>query len=517
MPILPTRSRRPPSRVPRAVAAPVFGRASLGRRLALLFTPFLCLLLTGCPETWDRQQKSSLSAIWVSSESQTLSTSEVARLKDSGVEEAFLTVARFDGSADPPLERLEIPDLESGLPATLVVEGAWSAGEPEADRLAGQISESVRQLRFDVESLGVLVVGIHFDLRPVRDFATYGRFLSRVNDGLEEGIFLSATMERKWLGSEELGRVADAVDFVVPFLYGQRLGEAEDGDAWDFASLERYLQQVEQLGVPYQIGAVILGTASHISRSGTSQTTRQDLPSILWNRSLALKPGFTLEGVDRRVYSVVAEEDTRVGGFKVRANDQIRVVRAATSDLEELLRRVDLWDIPNHLGQVYFRVPSEDEGLSLHIESLLNALSDEPASPELGFTVSVQRRTGRGYLVRFGLENKNREFTELALLENNYLQVTLEQGELTTKVDPGDFYRFELYRRDGDSFERTFRDPNMLRVHVPILEGQQRVSTGDVEVVVRGEPRFLLEARFLLPDGRTLELGPRIWSKGKLE
>ena len=36
-------------------------------------------------------------------------------------------------------------------------------------------------------------------------------------------------------------------------------------------------------------------------------------------------------------------------------------IRAATSDIEELTRLVDAWEVPNHMGQVYYRLPSAEE------------------------------------------------------------------------------------------------------------------------------------------------------------
>jgi hypothetical protein len=244
-----------------------------------------------------------------------------------------------------------------------------------------------------------------------------------------------------------------------------------------------------------------------------ARTTGLSLQEILWNRDLKLRPGFSLEGVNRRVYSVNAERRTEVGKWEVRAGESIRVVRPATSDLEELMRLAGVWELPNYLGQLYYRLPSPDERLSLSLENLVNALEPVPATPDLHLDASLQRRTGRGWLARFSITNENGEITELSLVDSNYLQVQVLNGEFSQhRVQPGDFYRYDLYRTTDDGgIERGFRHPDVLRLFLPILEGEQQVASGDVEIYVRGEPELELVGNFLLSDGRELAVGPVRW------
>ncbi|MEO1369491.1 MAG: hypothetical protein AAFX50_20115, partial [Acidobacteriota bacterium] len=272
--------------------------------------------------------------------------------------------------------------------------------------------------------------------------------------------------------------------------------------------------------VPYLVGAVILGYTSHLDGNGRlkTRTTRRSLGEVIGNRRMKLRPGFTLEGINRRVYAMVAERETTIGNWQLEAGDGIRMVRASSSDIEEMRRLLGLWQLPNHLGELYYKLPADNQPLSMHTDSLLSALDPEPSSPDLQLDVSVQRRTGRGYLLRFGLTNGNREFTELATLDNNFLQVIAPKARFaSTKVKTGDFHRYDLLRTVGDTFEPTFRQANVLRLYVPILEGQQRVRSGDVELVGGGDPHLELSARFLLPDGRTLEVPTRVWSGGSFQ
>jgi hypothetical protein len=154
----------------------------------------------------------------------------------------------------------------------------------------------------------------------------------------------------------------------------------------------------------------------------------------------------------------------------------------------------------------------------LTLENLLSALDPTPASPELELDVSLQRRTGRGWLVRVSIRNDNGEITELSLLDSNYVQARALGGEFSSRIKIGDFYRYELYRIDENGEpERDIRHPDLLRLHLPILEGRQQLTSGNVEVKVNGPPVLEVEGRFLLPDGRTLTVGPRTWRDGSFE
>ncbi|MEM7349674.1 MAG: hypothetical protein AAF657_02635 [Acidobacteriota bacterium] len=477
------------------------------------------LLVAGCPESWQPREKGPGSALWIGTHSEPLEASDTSRLTEAGVGEVYLTVARFDPD-DPegPLVSIEAPDPPPSIPVTLAISGVWE-GETETEDLAERVAEAARQLRFAAESRGGVPIGVHFDLLEASSFESYGEFLSALRKALDRTLFLSISLHRSWIGRPEIEPMLDAVDFVVPFLYGQRVNETEDGKAWDFVELEIQLQKLEELGVPYLIGVVGLGTATHLSEAGgvKARTTRLSLQEILWNQNLKLRPGFSLEGVNRRVYAVAAERATSVGNWKLVKGEGVRVVRAATSDIEELNRLVSAGDNPSHQGQVYYRLPSTEERLSLTLENLYNALDPSPAAPDLALDLSLQRRTGRGWLMRFSITNGNGEISELSLIDSNYVQVTALNGVFSSRVKPGDFYRYELYRTGGGEPVRDIRRPDLLRLHLPIMEGRQHLASGDVEVKVQGNPELQIEGRFLLPDGRTLDVGPRVWRDGRFE
>ncbi|MEM9553144.1 MAG: hypothetical protein AAGC60_02720 [Acidobacteriota bacterium] len=492
--------------------------------LTLTLALFLILAVAGCGGGGDEipwlgggKDKAPASAVWITPRSGDLSANEIARLKGFGVTEVYLTAARLTGTPGTPLESYEITPPEGSMPSNLVLEGTFDLEADAVAAYAESVTDAARQLRFDIESRGALVVGVHFDIHDVRDPQAYAAFLERVRDGLDDELFLSASIPRGWDERPGAREVARAVDYFVAFLYGQRLGETESGAAWDFLELERSVRVLDEWGVPYQVGVVLLGSARLLGTNGTvhAVTSEMSLQDIVRNRRLDMKPAFSLEGVNRRVYEVTSSRGGRLGEWKLGRGEMVRVVRAAASDIEELLRLLDVWNLPNHRGQAYYRVPGAEEDLSLQVESLLAALdTSREAEPDLALETTLQRRTGRGWLMRFSIQNRNGEFTELATLDNNFLQVrVLDDGRFNrNKIAAGDFYRFQLYRTDREgALETTFRDAEVVRFHVPILEGEQRISTGDVEVVARSEPRIEASASFLLPDGRTLEVGPVLW------
>ncbi|MDA8019333.1 MAG: hypothetical protein MPN21_17975 [Thermoanaerobaculia bacterium] len=488
-------------------------------RIALL--GLVCVSLTACPDSWSRKSRSPVSAIWIGVESGRLEPSDAALLQTAGIEEAFVEMATLTPEASEPIRRREQMPQELGLPVHLVVTGSprLPADEETLESLAETVAEAVRQLRFEAESRGWLVLGVCFDLEDT-DLDRQATLLKEIRGSLDE-LFVSSTVRREQLTADEdeIEALASAVDFLIAELYGQRPGQADVKEAWDLTKMEKNIELLEELDVPYQVGVVTLGTASYASRKGAvkAQTTAMTMQQVMSDRSMRLRPGFALEGTDRRVYVLRAEAPARVNRWELITGEMVRVVRAATYDLEELHRLLSLWPTKHHLGQVYYRLPGPEEGLSLPVESLAGALDTSPATPELVLDVSVQRRVGRGWLVRFIIENLNREFTELSFTKYNYIEVRTAHGAFAAEQRPGDFYSYDLFleREEGAEPKRTIRNPNLMRLQVPVLEADQRVSTGDILIQSR-RLELSLEGRFLLPDGRVLDLGPAFFRDGEL-
>lgn len=491
------------------------------RWLALGLLLITALSLSACLDSWSRKSRSPVSGIWIGVESARLEPSDAALLQTVGIEEAYVEAATLLAEASEPIRRhAELPQ-DVGLPVHLVITGSprLPADKDAMEALASTVAEALRQLRFEAESRGWLVLGVCFDLEQT-DLGRLAELLHGIRDKLDD-LFVSSTVARVDVeaGSEELKALAKAVDFMVPELYGQRPKQADVKAAWDFGRLEKNVETLENLAVPYQVGVVTLGTAAYADRKGkvNEQTTEMTMQQVMADRNIRMQPGFALEGTDRRIYVLRAEGSARVNQWNLREGEMVRVVRAATYDLEELHRLLSLWPTKHLLGQVYYRLPGPLEGLSLPVESLAGALDTRPATPELALDVSVQRRVGRGWLVRFIIENLNREFTELSFTQYNYLEVRTAEGVFAAEQRPGDFYSYDLFldRGDGSEPKRTIRNPNLMRLQVPVLEADQRVSTGDILIQSR-RLDLALEGRFLLPDGRVLDLGPATFRGGEL-
>ena len=483
-------------------------------RIRALTLVLILPLLSGCLDSFSksRVERSPTSMVWLTRSSEPLEVSSLVRLQDVGIGEAMVSGGTIESGAAGVRVSTQLPDgLPPSMPITLVLHGReLELAEEEVQEAADEVAGAARSLRFEAESQGPIPVGVHLDLRRIPPLPLFAEFLAAVRKQVDDSLTLSLSLHRSWLGREGIEDVVKEVDYVVPFLYGQPVHESEDDSAWDFISLERSLSRVEELDVPYFLGITSLGNATLKDSGGSikSRKTPISLQEILWNRDVELQSGFSLEGVNRRVYNVKAGRSTKVNTWDLNPGDEIRVVRAASSDIEELQRLLAASELPNLLGTVYYRLPSAEEKLSLSLENLLNALDSDPATPQLELGVQLQRRTGRGWLVRFSITNRNGEITELSLMDSNYLQVKCHNG-VFGRAAIGDFYRYDLYSTNADGeLERTFRRSDIIRLHVPLLEGEQRVESGDIEVHVTGQPRFSLTGSFLLTDGRVWPLGP---------
>lgn len=478
----------------------------------------MLLVLAGCPQDWRRAEKEPVSALWVTHDVDPLAATTIAALKQAGVGEFFIPVAELDpGDAKGPLVPVRPPELPPSTAVTMVVTGELDLGSRDPGDLARSVAMAADQLRFDLEGRSWFPVGLHFDLLTIQSGDEYRAFLRSLRQELDRSLAVSITLKRRWVDDERIRDLAAAADFVVPFLYGQRVEDSDAADAWNFGEVHRRLAALEEYPVPYMVGVIGLGTANLETARGTTKarSSRQSLAAFLWDRRLKLLQGISLEGMDRRLYSFKADRPTTIGDWEIQSGQVVRVVRSSTADLEALIRLLEDPTYGNRLGQLYYRVPAREERLSLTVNNLLHALAAEPATPALRLEANVQRRTGRGWLFRFTIRNDNEEITELSMLDNNFLQVTLPSPSFG-RLDAGEFYRYDYFRQRSDgSVQRMYRNANIVRLHAPILTGEQTVTSGDVEIRM-SRPEFQLRGRFLLPDGRTLDVGPYLWRDGAL-
>lgn len=475
----------------------------------------MALAVVGCLGDLNRPEKAPGSAIWVDAAS-TLDADALAQLEAVGMTGIFVHAADIDSSG--ALSRRPLPDLPAGREVTLALGGSLDPGETPEER-GVELAAGLRQLRYDVEAQGLVPVGIHFDLSAMGDDRQAGELFGALRSELGDDFFVSISLDRRWIGNPELPRLIRKVDFVVPFLYGQRAEEADASDAWDLLTLEKRLEQVEELGKPYLLGVRTLGTATLVSPNGDvrARSTEQAAYPFIRDRSLELKPGFSLQGANRRYYTFTVKTATSIGGWELQPGEEVHLALPGTTDLRDLLEVLSPEEHPNHLGHLFYRWPHSGEHLTLSIKNILNAHAEEPVHPELTVDVEVQRRTARGWLLRVFLENLSGETTELSFLDRNFLQLQADPGAFPNDIDTGDFYRYEFLRqKDDGSLERTIRSPDVLRLFLPIIEGQEKLATGAFEVR-RRSPELLITGEFMLPDGTTLKVGPYGFKNGELE
>ncbi len=489
---------------------------SISGRVAVAVTGLVAgLLVAGCFGD-SRPERGAGSALWLAPESAPADALRLARLEALGIKNLFIAAARLEWSGTTPrLERRALVAPARRLPATLVVSGEWSAGEVDPEATAERLAGEIATLEAQAERTGLLVVGIHFDLRLPRRLEDYARALEKLRRRLDGRLLISIDLDRRGLDRQGIGELAKAADFVVCFLYGQRPAEVEDPQAWDLRSVEANVRKLESLGAEYLLGAAVVGAAQWLGPAGRikESSSAPSLRSLVDNRSLELVPGFSLQGIDRQVFEFTARAPLVVGSWRLAKGDRIRVVKTATPILEELLRRAGAWAAPHRLGELFHRAPGQGEGMALELRSLEAALSPEPAAPRLELEVQRTLRSEGAWRIRVRLINRGAEPTDLAFFDSNFVELRVGAGRIGD-VELGAFHRYELLH-DGreKGTMRALRDADTARLYAPMVEGGEVVESGEIEIVLRGEATSLtLSASFLLPEGRMLEIEPVEWS-----
>lgn len=485
-----------------------------GQVATRLIIGLLGVLLGACGGRWGAPERAPGSALQVASGK--LSAPQLAELDKVGVGEVWVEAGEVTWEAgQPKIEQKLTFEPPRRLGVTLVVRGVWPATvDPEAGT---DLLRELNQLRTASEAVGLFPNGFHLDFVPTGEVDGPAEVLKAVRKGLDKELLLSVAVPREMLEHSDLHRLVAPADFLVVMMYGQRPEEAEIPRAWDFQQVELTAKAVEELGKPYLAGVSILGSTTLVERDRVlMSTTEVGLGDLVRAPGLVVEHGFTLEGIDRQVYSFRAEQPTRVGPLTVTSGQRVRLVRSSTPHMEELARLFGTWTLPNRLGELYVRMPGPGEATGLQVENLVNALGPAPVMPNPEVILESLPPSRKALRMRITLQNQAPEPTDLGFVDHNYVELVASDA-FWDEVDAGEFPRFDLLKKDrSGEMRRSLQSPNVLRLYVPLLEGGGRFETGVLELQPTDvDPRILVGANFLVPSGRSASFGPREWRLGQ--
>lgn len=456
------------------------------------------------------------SALWVDPRIAAPSHDELARLESSGVGDLFVEAGRLDLTPRSAiLAGQHLPRLARRMPVILVLGGVWPAEKVAAAELVASLVSRMMELKVAAEGAGLLPRGWHLDLEvPPERLEELGAVLKPLRRSLDPTLWVSLQVPREWLDREKTRAAVREVDFVASFLYGQRPEESEDPRAWDLHEVERNVAALERLGRPFLLGVALTGNAFRLGPRGgvMARTLDVELQQLAQDSRLELKPGFSLEGVDRQVYEFVARRPVAVGPWQMAPGESVRLVRTATPLLEELLRRAGAWDASHRLGELYYRYAAPHERMALGVSQLLAALDPEPAAPKPVVELERLSRSDRSWRVRVRLRNLSEEPSDLSIFDHNFVELRLE-GALVGHVDPGSFRRFDLaFQGKEVRTLRALRHPDTLLLFVPLLQGRAVHESGPIELrLQRPNPRIVTGGEFLTAEGRLASVEPQEW------
>lgn len=484
------------------------GPARANLPAAALAAALAALVACGGPE---RPAKPAGSALWASARAvAALPPGTLERLRDAGVRELFVPAAElvWEGGV-PRLEVLLDGPLPRRAPATLVVAGGGLPGsldQGDAAEAAGErLVRELARLRLAAEGRGLLVVGVHLDLAPPAGASLAGlaALIEAARPGLGEGLFLSARLDPERLGEPEAERLAEAADFLVCPLYGQRPEEPEQEARWRIDAVTERVAALEALGADYLVGVATLGAAYRLGPDGGRRdaTAAADLVELVRNRSLQRTQARLLEGWDRRVLSFEAERPTDVAGWRLETGEGLRAVQVQGRDVVELRRRLRGLELEHHVGELYYRAPEPGEGLALTLPVLADALLGVPADADLRVELRDARRTAGGLVFRTALVNAGDGPTDVALYANNYVELRVPGGAFPS-VTAGGFRRYVMLVDGREAADmQAFRRADTVRLYATLVGAGEEVVSGPIEARLGAAGTIEAGGVFALPGG----------------
>lgn len=472
----------------------------------------LAALAAGCGGD-DRPAKPAGSALWADAAAvAALPPGTLERLREAGVRELFVPAGRLDwAGGEPRLEVVLDGTLPRRAPVTLVVGG--TAPPPEAGERLGR---ELARLRLAAEGRGLLAVGVHLDLAAPpgpEALEVLADVLDAARPALGEGLYLSARLDAERLDAPEAERLAEAADFVVCPLYGQRPEEDEAEARWRLDSVVERVRRLEALGADYLVGVATLGAAYRLGPDGRrlDATAAADLPALVRDRALERTRDRLLEGWDRRVLTFAAGRRTRAAGWDLAPGEAVRTVQVQARDVVELRRRLAEAGGEHHLGELYYRAPRPGERLALPLTNLADALLGVPPTAALTVELREPRRTADGVAFRVALVNAGESATDAADFGTNYVEVRVPGGSFAS-VSAGGFRRYAMIVDGREAADmQAFRGADTVRLYATLVDAGEEIVSGPVVVASGGAGTVEARGRFMLPGGGEYELPERRW------
>ena len=492
------------------------GAAGLDEVCARAHVGWLWLALLaawGCSGAGERSRAVE-SAVWVDSAAVPLQVADLARLEAGGIGELFVEGARLDWQVgQPQVAPLPLRRQPRRARAMLVVRGSWPAALDDPKSAASALVSALGAVSRNSEQADLEVAGYHLDLRGFPGEPAV-ELVQALRDALEPKLLLSATVPRSALAAEGIDELVDSTDFLAAFLYGVREGEADDPAAWDFHQVQAGARRLEELEEPYLIGVVVRGSAVLLHGGAEAgEITGATLADLAWNRRLRVRHGFSLEGVDRQVYSFTAADPTRVADTRLVAGDNVRVVGTSTAHMQELRRQIAGWKLQHYLGALYYRLPHRGEALTLSADSLARIAGEAAALPAPKVVVTkLGASTGR-VVVKLTLVNRSSEASDLGQVDNNFVEMWAVGGAFGD-VRVGQFFRYDTYATTPSGrVVRAIRFPTLLRFYAPLLPAGGSIESGPIEIrtVRAGLTDLQVRASFLAPYGGTADIPATSW------
>ena len=425
------------------IARPRSGRGNLDRRdcfvallLAMTFALFALLFallaVGGCRGGAERGRAAG-SAAWMDAAAAPLEVADLARMEGGGIGELFVEAASLDWQGgQPQVAPLQLPRPGRRSHATLVLRGDWPTATGRRRCCGAVAGDGPRRGHAPRRRKQPGVAGWH--PRPAgragqgrrrarRCLAGGARaYAAALGDATRDALAAEGIAGAHPTPPTSSSRFSTAARRGTGRCPRRGTSEGQAGAA-----------QLEKLEEPFLVGVVVRGVATLVRRGAlVEEIAGASLGELAWNRQLRVRHGFSLEGVDRQVYSFTAHEPTRVGETRLLVGDDVRVVGTSTAHVQELRRQIAVWKLEHCLGELYYRLPRPGEALTLDAANLARVGGETPALPVPRVTVTKLAVSPGRVVVKLLLENASSEGSDLGHVDNNFVELWARDGASST-------------------------------------------------------------------------------------